>query len=42
VLVFFERGSEQVCERVREQFLLKGHEAEILPAPIAQTGYTLT
>lgn len=42
VLVFFERGFEQVCERVREQFLLKGHEAEILPAPIAQTGYTLS
>lgn len=41
VLVFFERGSENVCELVKEAFQKKGHGAEILPAQIAQSGYTL-
>ncbi len=42
VLVFFEKGAESSCELVRAAFLAKGHAAEILAAPIAATGYTLT
>ncbi len=41
VLVFYEKGSEHVCELVKEAFNQRGHGAEVLPAPIAQTGYTL-
>jgi homoserine kinase len=42
VLVFFERGCEAVCELVRGVFAAKGHRAEVLPAAIAQYGYTLS
>jgi homoserine kinase len=42
VLVFYERSSEAVCELVREKFAEEGHDSEILPARIDQSGYTLT
>jgi len=41
VLVFYERGSEGVCVSVARVFEDRGHRAEILPAPIAKTGYRL-
>lgn len=41
VLVFYERGAQQVCELVKGVFNQRGHGAEILPAPISQSGYTL-
>jgi len=41
VLVFFERGYEQVADLVRQIFLLHGHSADILPATIASQGYTI-
>lgn len=41
VLVFYERGFEQVCDLVRQIFALKGHEAEILWVEIARRGYEL-
>ncbi len=41
VLVFFERGAEQVCELVRQIFLLHGHQAEVLRTEIAEHGYEL-
>lgn len=42
VLVFYERGAESVCEKVREIFRQRGHSSETLPAPIAQQGCTLS
>lgn len=42
VLVFYERGSEQVCDLVRQIFALHDHESEILWADIAIEGYTIT
>ena len=39
VLVFYERGSEQVCDYVREIFQIHGHAAEIVWATIADHGY---
>jgi homoserine kinase len=42
VLVFYERGSEQVCDLVRQIFALHGHEAEVIWADIAAEGYTIT
>lgn len=41
VLVFYETGSESVCELVQKIFVRQGHQAEILPAPVARQGYTL-
>jgi len=41
VLVFFERGSEQVCDLVRQVFVLNGTSAEILQTEIAEQGYEL-
>jgi|YNPMSStandDraft_1061717.scaffolds.fasta_scaffold11220_3 homoserine kinase len=41
VLVFYERGFEQVCDLVRQIFALKGHQAEILWVEIARRGYEL-
>jgi len=41
VLVFFERGSEQVCDLVRQVFVLNGNSAEILWTEIADHGYEL-
>jgi homoserine kinase len=42
VLVFYETGSEKVCDLVQQIFVQQGHGAEILPAPVARRGYTLT
>ena len=42
VLVFYERGSEQVCDLVRQVFELNGHTAEVLSASIAKQGYELS
>ncbi len=42
ILVFYERGSEQVCDLVRQIFALHGHKSETLCVPIARDGYQLT
>lgn len=42
VLVFYERGCEQVSDLVRQIFALHGRRAEILWANIADHGYELT
>lgn len=42
ILVFYERGSEQVCDLVRQIFALHGHSSETLCVPIARDGYELT
>jgi homoserine kinase len=39
ILVFFERGCEQVCDLVCQIFALHGHSSEVIPAAIASTGY---
>jgi len=41
ILVFYERGYEQVCDLVRQIFALHGRQAEILWARIADQGYEL-
>src|SRR5579872_166679 len=41
ILVFYERGYEQVCDLVRQVFALHGHAAEVLHAPVAECGYQL-
>jgi homoserine kinase len=41
VLVFFERGSEAICEHIRDIFHAHGHDSEILPAHIPDHGYDL-
>jgi len=42
ILVFYERGSEQVCDLVRQIFALHGHSSETMCAPIAKDGYQLS
>ncbi len=42
ILVFFERGSEGVCELIREIFVQHGHAAEIHHAAVAVDGLTIT
>jgi len=42
ILVFFERGSEEVCDLIRQIFALHGHQAEIYFAPVAQDGLSIT
>lgn len=42
IIVFYERGHEAACDLVRQVFALNGHRAEILFAPIAESGYSLT
>ena len=42
ILVFYERGSEQVCDLVRQIFALHGHHSETLCVPVARDGYELT
>ena len=42
ILVFFERGYDQVCELVRQIFALHGHESEILHCRIPENGFELT
>jgi homoserine kinase len=41
ILVFYERGHEQVCDLVRQVFALNGHDSEILCAPVAEQGFIL-
>ena len=41
VLVFYEKGYEQVCDLVRQIFALRGHESEILWPEIDHRGYEL-
>jgi len=41
VLVFYERGYEQVCDLIRQVFALEGHDAEIIWADIAHSGYEI-
>lgn len=41
VLVFYERGSEDVCEQFRTIFKNAGHDSEILRAHIPDHGYDL-
>jgi homoserine kinase len=41
IAVFYERGSEQVADLVRQVFKLHGHKSEILPTQIAEKGYEI-
>jgi homoserine kinase len=41
VLVFYEKGSEQVCDLVRQIFALYGHGSEVLSPEIAANGYQI-
>jgi homoserine kinase len=42
VLVFYEKGCEQVCDLVRQIFAIHGHQSEVLWAHIAEGGYEVT
>lgn len=42
ILVFYERGSEAVCDLVRQVFALHGRQAEIFWTRVAARGYELT
>jgi homoserine kinase len=42
ILVFYEKGSEQVADLVRQIFSLHGHKSEILKVQIADHGYELS
>ena len=41
VLVFHEKGCEEVCDLVRQIFALHGKSSELLRASVAQEGYTI-
>jgi homoserine kinase len=41
ILVFHERGHENVCGMVREVFARSGHASEIVCSTVAERGYTL-
>lgn len=41
ILVFYERGKEQVCDLVRSAFAKHGHASEIVWARIEKNGYEL-
>ncbi len=41
ILVFYERGCEQVCDLVRQIFAIHGHPAEILSAQISREGFRI-
>jgi homoserine kinase len=41
IVVFYERGHEEVCERVREIFQTNGRGSEILWTEVARCGYQL-
>ena len=41
ILVFYERGCEQVCDLVRQVFALHGHASEVLFAHVAESGFEL-
>jgi homoserine kinase len=42
VLVFYEKGCEQVCDLVRQIFAFHGHQSDVLWAHIAEGGYEVT
>ncbi len=42
ILVFYERGSEEVCDLVRQIFAAHGHQSETLKVQIAERGYELS
>lgn len=42
ILVFYERGSEQVCDLVRQIFARRGKQSEVLWTRIAERGFELT
>jgi len=42
VLVFYERGHEEVCDLIRQVFKARGHESETVWAQLATRGYDLT
>ena len=42
ILVFYERGCQQVCDLVRQIFAFHGRNAEIIAAQIARTGYEVS
>ncbi len=42
ILVFYERGYEQVCDLVRQIFALHGRQSETLWVHIADRGYELS
>jgi len=39
ILVFFERGYENVCDLVRQIFRLEGRDSEILVTHLAEHGF---
>jgi homoserine kinase len=41
ILVFFERGYQQVCDLVRQVFALHGRQSEVLHVPVDESGYQL-
>jgi len=41
VLVFYEKGCEEVCDLVRQIFALRGHGSEVLQASVATEGFTI-
>ncbi len=41
IIVFYERGCEQVCDLVRQVLALHGHGSEALSAPVAEHGFVL-
>jgi len=41
VLVFYEKGCEQVCDLVRQIFAFHGHKSDVLWAHIADRGYEI-
>ena len=42
ILVFYERGYDQVCDLVRQIFSAHGHQSESLSVSIAERGYELS
>jgi homoserine kinase len=42
ILVFYERGCEEVCDLVRQIFAAHGHQSETLWVRIAERGYELS
>ena len=41
ILVFYERGQEDVCELVRKIFASRGHNSEVIWTELAADGYVL-
>ncbi len=42
ILVFYQRGYEEVCDHVRQIFAYRGHDSQVLWAHIADHGYELS